>query len=131
MDWVNSHPKFPCSINRDGKVFLFGNTIGFATYDATTAFWSARQPIFTPPVSMASLLNQEGMAAEVWPDGYTICIFATGTPMYMQLNSQSMTMDGIPVPIFPPSLHGFCMGVVQGIPPNLPTPVVCGGSING
>lgn len=45
--------------------------------------------------------------------------------MYMEFNSQNLTMDGAPVSGYPPYLHEFCMGVVLTTPP---TPVICGGS---
>ncbi|GJJ69148.1 protein angel [Entomortierella parvispora] len=116
MPSVDSYPGFSCAVNRDGKVVLFGNAVGFAVYDITSATWSATPPTLKPSVSMANLLNQKGMAAAVWPDGYTNSIFATGISTFMEFNSQNMTMDGAPVLEYPPYLHGFCMAAVQTTP---------------
>ncbi|GJJ69149.1 hypothetical protein EMPS_01495 [Entomortierella parvispora] len=125
IPWVNSQPTFSCSNNRDGKVFLFGNAVGFAYYDPASNAWSTTQPTFKPSVSMSNLMNQSGVASAVWPDGYTISIFVSGPQMYLELDSQNMTMDGVSVPGFKEDYGSFCMDVVKTTPP---LPVVCGGS---
>jgi len=125
MAAVDSTPQFHCAVNRDGKVFLFGNAVGFAVYDIPSRVWSTPVPTYKSSISSANLLNQQGLNAAVHPDGYTISILSTTPPTYMELDSRAMTIDGLAVQGFTQNLHGFCMGVVATSPP---TPVVCAGS---
>ncbi|GJJ69045.1 hypothetical protein EMPS_01391 [Entomortierella parvispora] len=124
MAGVDTTPQFHCAVNRDGKVFLFGNAVGFAVYDIASRVWSTPVPTYKS-VSSANLLNQQGLNSAVQPDGYTISILATTPPTYMELDTSTMTIEGIAVEGFTENLHGFCMDVVATSPP---TPVVCGGS---
>ncbi|KAG0056219.1 hypothetical protein BGZ83_005951 [Gryganskiella cystojenkinii] len=126
MPSVDSTPQFHCAVNRDGKVFLFGNAVGFAIYDIHTRSWSTTAPTFKAPIAMSNLLNQQGLNAAVHPDGYTISIL-TSSPQayYMELDSRTMTLQGVAVPGFTQNVHGFCMDVVATNPP---TPVACAGS---
>ena len=126
MAWVNIPPQFHCAVNRDGKVFLFGNTVGFAVFDIPSGSWSTTPPTFKSSVAMANLLGQFGLSAAIHPDQYTISILTTSPPTYMELDSRTMTIDGVAVPGFTTNLHGYCMDV---IPTNPPTPVVCAGGL--
>jgi len=129
MSGADTAPQFHCAANYDGKVFLFGNAVGFAVFDIPTGAWSTSPPTFaSSSISMANLLNQQGVSAAVGPDGYTISILATTPPTYMELNSRTMTMNGTAVTGFTPNIHGFCMDVMPTTPP---MPIVCGGSVSG
>ena len=125
-DTINLPPQSHCAVNRDGKVFLFGTTIGFAVFDIASERWSANPPTFQSGLSMANLLNPYGINSAVFPDQYTIAIFSSTPPTYMELDSRTLTISGVAEPGFTSNLHGFCMDV---IPTNPPVPVVCGGSI--
>lgn len=125
MTAVDSTPQFHCAVNRDGKVFLFGNAVGYAVYDTSSGVWSTATPEFLSSLSMSNLLNQQDIGAAVHPDGYTTSVLATSPPTYMEFNSRISTFDGAAVPGFTENLHSFCMDIVQTSPP---TPVICGGS---
>ncbi|KAG0055698.1 hypothetical protein BGZ83_007705 [Gryganskiella cystojenkinii] len=126
MTTVNQAPQFHCSVNYDGKVFLFGNAVGFAVFDIPSSTWSTTPPTFkSSAASVTNFQNQVGINSAVHPDGYTISIFSTTPPVYMELYSRNMTIDAIAVPNYPNALHGFCMDVLATTPPKA---VVCGGS---
>ncbi|KAF9349870.1 hypothetical protein BGX26_011901 [Mortierella sp. AD094] len=128
-------PQFHCACNKDGKVFLFGNVIGFAVYDTQTGKWDIPQPAFSNPIlSINSFRSQEGLHSAVHPDGYTISIVTTANmdarpqiyPIYMVLDSRNMTINGV-VQTGLTSYHGFCMGVIPTTPTTSEA-IMCGGS---
>lgn len=124
-DTINLPPQFDCSVNKDGKVFLFGNSVGYAVYDISKGSWSTTPPLFQSGLSITNLQKQYGVSSAVFPDQYTIAIFTSSPPTYMELNSQTMAIKGVAVPGFTANLHGYCMDVV---PMDPPVPVVCGGA---
>lgn len=78
----------------------FGNAVGFAVFDIPSGLWNTTQLTIASSVSMANLLNQQGMGASAWQDGYTISVFVSSPQTYMQLETRNMTMDGVSVPGF-------------------------------
>ncbi|KFH63111.1 hypothetical protein MVEG_11148 [Podila verticillata NRRL 6337] len=122
---LSSPPQFDCACTKHGKVFLFGNNVGFAIYDITKGSWDAQTPTFeTPGLSLANLQNQAGLRAAVHSDGYHISVVATSPPTYMVLNSEHNTIQSVSIPDLPSHLYGYCLGVI----PDSSQPALCGGS---
>ncbi|KAF9993096.1 hypothetical protein BGZ80_005336 [Entomortierella chlamydospora] len=118
--------QFDCAATSDGKVFLFGNDVGFAQYDIQSAKWDDTPPKFTSTgVSMKNLLNQQGLRATVDIDRTSIVIVSSSPPTFMRLNPQTKEISGTSIYTITSGLRGFCLGIIQKNPEKV---ILCGGS---
>ncbi|KAF9430747.1 hypothetical protein BGZ76_000727 [Entomortierella beljakovae] len=129
MTSYNTDSQFDCAVTSSGKVFLFGNQIGFAEYNIQSKSWDSSPPKFTSSaittVSMKNLLNQSGLRATTDIDKTSIIIVSTSPPVFMRLNPDTKEISGTVIYTLISGLRGFCLGAIQKNPEQV---ILCGGA---
>ncbi|KAI7829807.1 hypothetical protein BC939DRAFT_440677 [Gamsiella multidivaricata] len=126
MSSLDSTPQFGCACNKDGKIFLFGNIVGFAVFDIRTQTWDTGAPSF-----QTSDFFYGKPAKPVWGS----CSCASSQIQYIccRHHSSCLSSSGLASKILPRSQANHytteSSQILHGYVPSANQAVMCGGSV--